>query len=45
MGKGNGLIVKFGIIFMVQTTVSAEVPMVVFVEIDSYSQWTLLVRS
>jgi hypothetical protein len=45
MGTGNGLILKFGMMFMVQTTVSAETPMVVVVEIDSNSHWTLLVRS
>jgi hypothetical protein len=45
MGKGNGLIVKFRMMFMVQTTVSAEIPMVVVVEIDLNSHRTLLVRS
>jgi hypothetical protein len=30
---------------MVQTTVGAEIPMVVAVEIESNSYWTLLVRS
>jgi hypothetical protein len=44
MGKGNGLIVKFGMMFMVQTTVSAEIPMVVVVEIYSNSHWTLLFK-
>jgi hypothetical protein len=43
MGKRNGLIVKVGMMFMVQTIVSAEIPMVVVVEIDSNSHWTLLV--
>ena len=45
MGKRNGLIVKVGMMFMVQTIVSAEIPMVVVVEIDSNSHWTLVVRS
>jgi hypothetical protein len=45
MGKGYCLIVKFGIMFMVQTTVGAEIPMVVIVEIDSNSHWTLVIRS
>jgi hypothetical protein len=45
MGKGNGLIIKFGMMFMVQTIVSAEIPMVVVVEIYANSHWTLLVRS
>jgi hypothetical protein len=45
MGKGNGLIVKFGMMFMVQTTVSADIPMVVVVEIDLESHWRFLIRS
>jgi hypothetical protein len=45
MGKGNGLIVKFGMMFMVQTTVSSDILMVVVVEIDLNSHWTLLIRS
>ncbi len=45
MGKGNGLILKFGMMSMIQTTVSAEIPIVVVVEIDLNSHWTLLDRS
>ena len=43
-GKGNGLIFKFGMMFMIQTTISADIPMVVVVEIDSKSHRTLLVK-
>jgi hypothetical protein len=44
-GKGNGLMVKFGMMFMVQITVGADITVVVVVEIDWNSHWTLLVRS
>ncbi len=45
MGKGYRLIVKFGMMFMVQTTIGADITMVVAVEIDSNSHRTLVVRS
>jgi hypothetical protein len=43
--KGYYLIIKLGMMSMVQTTVGSEIPMVVAVEIESNSHWTLLVRS
>jgi hypothetical protein len=45
MGKGYYLIDKFGMMFVVKTTVGAAIPMVVVVEIDWNSHWTLLIRS
>jgi hypothetical protein len=45
MGKRYHLIVEFGMMFKAQTTVGAEIPIVVVVEIDSNFHWTLVVRS